>query len=52
MHIQVQNKLLIAEHFEMPEGTVKSHLHRSREKMRNHLRGAEEHRWALAEAGL
>ncbi len=43
---------LIAEHFEMPEGTVKSHLHRSREKMRTHLRGAEEHRWALEEAGL
>jgi len=43
---------LIAEHFEMPEGTVKSHLHRSREKMRAHLRGAEEHRFALEEAGL
>ncbi len=43
---------MIAEHFEMPEGTVKSHLHRSREKMRTHLRGCEEHSWALAEAGV
>lgn len=43
---------LIAEHCSMPEGTVKSHLHRARLKMRTHLRESEEHRGVLEEAGL
>ncbi|RMD63885.1 MAG: sigma-70 family RNA polymerase sigma factor [Planctomycetota bacterium] len=31
----------IAEHKNMPEGTVKSHLHRARERMRKHIRAHE-----------
>ena len=43
---------LIARHCSMPEGTVKSHLHRARHKMRELLREADAHAAALREAGI
>jgi len=43
---------LIARHCSMPEGTVKSHLHRARHKMRDHLRETDAHSAALREAGI
>jgi RNA polymerase sigma-70 factor (ECF subfamily) len=43
---------LIASQCGMPEGTVKSHLHRARQKMRAHLRESERHQSVLQEAGL
>jgi RNA polymerase sigma-70 factor (ECF subfamily) len=43
---------LIAAQCGMPEGTVKSHLHRARLKMRAHLRESERHQGVLQEAGL
>ena len=41
---------LIARHVGMPEGTVKSHLHRGRRRMREYLRQQEhfsEHEWEV-----
>ncbi|MHC4975601.1 MAG: RNA polymerase sigma factor [Planctomycetota bacterium] len=41
---------MIAEHKDMPEGTIKSHLHRARQKMRRVLEEQEHTRRATAEA--
>lgn len=41
---------LIAEYMSMPEGTVKSHLHRSRRRMRDALLAHEGHAASVAEA--
>jgi len=43
---------LIATHCGLPEGTVKSHLHRARQRMRSHLRDSARHQGVLQEAGL
>ena len=40
---------LIAQHMEMPEGTVKSHLHRGRQKMRRAIEAHDTHRESVAE---
>lgn len=40
---------LIAQHMNMPEGTVKSHLHRSRKKMRTALEATVRRRESVAE---
>jgi RNA polymerase sigma-70 factor (ECF subfamily) len=40
----------IAEYMSMPEGTVKSHLHRSRRRMRDALLAHERHAASVAEA--
>lgn len=40
---------LIAEHRNMPEGTVKSHLHRAREKMRRFIESDHARRESVAE---
>ena len=40
---------LIAQHMEMPEGTVKSHLHRGRRKMRRMLESSEKHTRSVGE---
>ncbi|TVQ33678.1 MAG: RNA polymerase sigma factor [Phycisphaeraceae bacterium] len=39
----------IARHMDMPDGTVKSHLHRGRQKMRRLLEATEGHRSTVAE---
>ncbi|MCK4873941.1 MAG: sigma-70 family RNA polymerase sigma factor [Phycisphaerales bacterium] len=39
----------IAEHLEMPEGTVKSHLHRARHRMRRAISAHRKHGQAVAE---
>lgn len=39
----------IADHMDMPEGTVKSHLHRGRQRMRRLLESAESSRQSVAE---
>jgi RNA polymerase sigma-70 factor (ECF subfamily) len=41
---------LIAQHMDMPEGTVKSHLHRGRKKMRRLLDASEKHTRSVGEA--
>jgi len=41
---------LIAQHKSMPEGTIKSHLHRARQKMRRIIDACETSRKAVAEA--
>ncbi|MFG0257008.1 MAG: RNA polymerase sigma factor, partial [Phycisphaerales bacterium JB043] len=41
---------MIAEHKQMPEGTIKSHLHRARQKMRRVLEEQEHTRRATSEA--
>jgi RNA polymerase sigma-70 factor (ECF subfamily) len=40
----------IASHKDMPEGTVKSHLHRARQRMRRLLEQTESHRFVVEEA--
>jgi len=40
---------IIAEHMGMPEGTVKSHLHRGRQKLRRSLESSHDHRTTVAE---
>lgn len=40
---------LIAQHMEMPEGTIKSHLHRGRKKMRRLLDASEKHSRSVGE---
>lgn len=40
---------LIAQHMDMPEGTVKSHLHRARRKMRRLLDRSERHSRSVGE---
>ncbi len=40
---------LIARHMDMPEGTVKSHLHRGRQKMRKALEAHETHQPRVSE---
>lgn len=40
---------LIAQHMDMPEGTVKSHLHRGRRKLRELVDANEEHSTRVAE---
>jgi RNA polymerase sigma-70 factor (ECF subfamily) len=40
---------LIAQHMDMPEGTVKSHLHRGRKKMRRLLDASERHTRSVGE---
>ncbi len=40
---------LIAEHMGMPEGTIKSHLHRARRRMRQALEAAPEHHASVEE---
>lgn len=40
---------LIAQHMDMPEGTVKSHLHRGRKKMRRLLDRSEKHSRRIGE---
>lgn len=40
---------LIAQHMDMPEGTVKSHLHRARKKMRRLLDRSERHSRSVGE---
>jgi len=39
----------IADHKDMPEGTVKSHLHRARSKMRRHIEASKSRRESIAE---
>lgn len=41
---------LIAQHLDLPEGTVKSHLHRGRRKMRKLLDHSEKHSQHIGEA--
>ncbi|MBX3360709.1 MAG: RNA polymerase sigma factor [Phycisphaeraceae bacterium] len=40
---------IIAQHLRMPEGTVKSHLHRGRRRMRELLEGTEQGRQTVSE---
>ncbi len=40
---------LVAQHMEMPEGTIKSHLHRARKKMRRMLDQSERHSRSVGE---
>lgn len=40
---------LIAQHMDMPEGTIKSHLHRGRKKMRRLLDASEKHTRSVGE---
>ncbi len=40
---------VIAEHMGMPEGTIKSHLHRGRQKLRRSLESSQQHRTTVAE---
>jgi len=48
-HQQGWSISLIAQHLDMPEGTVKSHLHRARQRLRRALSGSESHRQAVEE---
>src|SRR5690606_14657180 len=43
---------LIAQHMDMPEGTVKSHLHRGRRKLRRLLEASESHSRSVGEVLL
>lgn len=48
-HQQGWRIALIADHLEMPEGTVKSHLHRGRQRLRRAMSSSDRRRAALEE---